>query len=67
MSPLHNKRIRLATWMGRDPAAIEQRAFIEHALDHARSWVQHGQKQMQMWRLEQLAKHFPTQFGAQAG
>lgn len=44
MSTLHRQDVRLAPWMGVITPAPEQAAFIEHALDHARSWLRYGER-----------------------
>lgn len=59
MNNLHRNNVKLATWIGRVTPAPEQTAHLEHSMDFARSWLRHGEKRMQVWRIQRLA---PTQY-----
>lgn len=63
MKTLHNRSVRLATWIGGVSPDPKQSAFIEHSMDHARSWLRYGEKRMQVWR---AAKAAPSTFHLQA-
>lgn len=44
ISNLHNRHIRLAPWINAATPRPEQTAYLEDALDHARSWLNHGER-----------------------